>query len=80
MVIFNMSMSTRDRFYFSDKTEAFQVLSFNDENTNPVEIEIYNPDEYEVNKESDFHSVRITIDKEEFTQLAINWLKINGLL
>jgi len=72
-------MSNRDKFYSSDKVDAFQVLSFNDENTNPVEIEIHNPDEYEVNKGMNFHSVRITLDKEEFTQLAINWLNINGL-
>ncbi len=71
-------MSNRDKFYSSDKVEAFQVLSFNDENTNPVEIKIQYPDEYEVNKGMNFHSVRITLDKE-FTQLAINWLKINGL-
>ena len=76
-IFFNMN--NREQFYASDKMEAFQVLSFNDENTNPVEIEIHNPDEYEVNKDSNFHSVRITIDKDEFTQLAINWLKINGL-
>jgi len=56
------------------------VLSFNDEKSNPVEIEIHNLDEYEVNKDRNFHSLRITIDKEEFTQLAINWRKINGLL
>jgi hypothetical protein len=73
-------MNNREQFYVSDKMEAFQVLSFNDENTNPVEIEIYNPDEYEINKDIKFHSVRIAIDKEEFTQLAINWLKINGVL
>jgi len=77
-IFFNMS--NREQFYASDKIDAFQVLSFNDENTNPVEIEIHNPDEYEVNKERDIHRVRITLDKEEFTQLAINWLKINGLL
>jgi predicted nucleotidyltransferase len=78
MEIFNMN--TRDIFYTSDNVEAFQVLSFNDENTNPVEIEIHNPDEYEVNKERDTHRVRIKLDKEEFTQLAINWLKSSGLL
>jgi len=72
-------MSNRDKFYSSDKVEVFQVLSFNDENTNPVEIEIHNPGEYEVNKDMNFHSVRITLDKEEFTQLAINWLKIDEL-
>ena len=77
-ILFNMN--TRDIFYTSDNVEAFQVLSFNDENTNPVEIEIHNPDEYEVNKERDIHRVRITLDKDEFTQLAINWLKINGFL
>jgi len=67
MEIFNMN--TRDIFYTSDNVEAFQVLSFNDENTNP--------DEYEAIKERNIHRVRITLDKEEFTQLAINWLKIN---
>jgi len=56
------------------------MISFNDEKKNPVEIEIQYPDEYEINKDKYFQSVRITIDKEEFTQLAINWLKINGLL
>jgi len=78
MVIFNMN--NREKFYASDKIEAFQVLSFNDENTNPVEIDIHNPDEYEVIKERNIHRVRITLDKEEFTQLAINWLKSNGVL
>lgn len=75
-----LNMSNREQFYASDKIDAFQVLSFNDENTNPVEIEIHNPDEYEIIKERNIHRVRITLDKEEFTQLAINWLKINGLL
>jgi len=49
--------------------EAFQELSFNDENTNPIEIKIHNPDEYKVNKGRDFHSVRGG-DKYEITQLA----------
>lgn len=52
--------------------EAFQVLLFNNENTNP--------DEYEIIKERNIQRVRITLDKEEFTQLAINWLKSNGVL
>jgi len=49
MEIFNMN--NREKFYASDKIGAFQVLSFNDENTNSIEVEIHNPDEYEVNKE-----------------------------
>jgi len=32
------NMSDRDKFYSSDKMEAFQVLSFNDVNSNPVWI------------------------------------------
>jgi hypothetical protein len=73
-------MNNREQFYVSDKMESFQVLSFNDENMNPVEIEIHNPDEFEIIKERNIHRVQITIDKEEFTQLAINWLKGNGVL
>ena len=68
-------MRTRECFYHTDDIEAFQVLSFNDENTNPVEIEIQSPVEYEVNKGRNFHSIRIFIDKDEFTQLARQWLK-----
>lgn len=36
MEIFNIN--TRDIFYTSDNVEAFQVLSFNDEKSNPVWI------------------------------------------
>ena len=43
-----LNMSNREQFYASDKIDAFQVLSFNDENTNPVEIEIHNPDELRI--------------------------------
>lgn len=45
-IFFNMS--NREQFYSSNIMEAFQVLSFNDENTNPVEIEIHNPEKYVV--------------------------------
>lgn len=45
-IFFNMS--NREQFYSSNIMKAFQVLSFNDENTNSVEIEINNHEKYEV--------------------------------
>ena len=68
-------MSMRERFYQTDVIDAFQTLSFENSNNNPVEIEITNPSEYAIAKGENHHSVRLVIDKDEFTKIAEAWLK-----
>jgi len=69
-------MGTRERFYHTDKIQGFQTLSFDDDNSNPVEIEIQDPMEYSVRKNEYMHSIHLVMDKEAFTQLAKAWLQL----
>lgn len=63
-------MSTREYFYNEDELQGFQELTFETINNNPVEIEVHQPEEYSVTKVGNHHSVRIVVDKQQFTALA----------
>ncbi|WP_166426200.1 hypothetical protein [Paraglaciecola sp. 20A4] len=50
-------------------------MTFDDENQNPVLIQIESPVEYQVIKDEQLHQVKIAIDAIEFDRLAIAWCK-----
>ncbi len=67
-------MSTRDYIYWSETIKAFQELSFNNENNNPVELVATSPKELAVEVLNNKSEVRLTIDKQVFTTIAQQWL------
>tara|TARA_R110001583_G_scaffold119822_2_gene271104 strand:- start:43 stop:276 length:234 start_codon:yes stop_codon:yes gene_type:complete len=76
-------MSTKEWFYCprNSSVGGYQEMSFDDENQNPVLIQIDNPEEYQVLKDGQLHLVKIAIDARTFDSLAIAWCKkrkLNG--
>jgi hypothetical protein len=70
-------MSTKEWFYCPTDSSVggYQEMTFDDENQNPVLIQIDSPVEYQVIRDEQFHQVKIAIDAKEFDSLAIAWCK-----
>ncbi|MGY0603690.1 MAG: hypothetical protein ACW7DZ_16840 [Paraglaciecola chathamensis] len=69
-------MSTKEWFYCPAESSVggYQEMSFDDENQNPVLIQIDSPEEYQSLKNEQFHQVQIAIDAKEFDSLANDYI------
>ena len=77
-------MSTKESFFYSKDEDVcgYQELSFDDENNNPVCVQINRAKEFRVEKHVNSDAVQVTVEiaaPEVFDDLAIAWCKKRNL-